>query len=60
MTILVMAHAMLVKLGTMNCLILNISETMTIFIIIVVMNAMILKDMKAIKEGTKWRKILVT
>lgn len=59
MTILVMAHAMPVKQDIMNCLILNISETVAIFTIIVVMNAMILKDTKAIREDNEWRKILL-
>lgn len=50
---MVMAHAMLVKLDIMNCLILSIQETVAIFIIIVVMNAMILKDMKTIREDDR-------
>lgn len=59
MTILVMAHAMPVKQDIMNYLILNISETVAIFTIIVVMNVMILKDTKVIREGNEWQKILL-
>ena len=57
MTILVMAHAMPVKLDTTNYLILNIQDMAANFITIAVTNAITLKDTKIIREENEWQKI---
>lgn len=53
MITLVMDRVMSAKLDIMNYSILNISETAVNSIIIAVMNAMILKDTRVIREDNK-------